>query len=273
MDYYQFQIKCSAELVEILIAFFSNSPFDTFEDTEYGFNAYIAKDLYSESIESHLNSLKEQFNFNFKKEYIPYQNWNKQWESNFQAIQIGKFCGIRADFHPPFKGVIHEIIINPKMAFGTGHHATTYLVLSIMANLDFDGKKIFDYGCGTGVLAILASKLGAKVIDALDIDILSYENTLENCEVNKVKNVSPYHGTLEKIVHKDYDIILANINRNVILMSLEELYLKLKPNGILLISGFITEDEGIMVESCTKVKFQIQNKLEKDNWLCFQLKK
>jgi ribosomal protein L11 methyltransferase len=273
MDYYKYKIVCSEELSEILIALMAEVPFDTFLENEQGFEAYIPVNEPEEPVQKILADLKEKFSFRYEKEFIKAQNWNAKWESNFKPIQVGKFCGIRADFHPPFENVQHEITINPKMAFGTGHHATTFLVIEIMDDIPFIKKKVLDYGCGTGILAVLASKLGANPIDAVDIEEPSFENTIENCEINNVNNVQTYLGSLEKIVEGSYDIILANINRNVILQSLETLYEKLLLGGILVISGFVSEDRELMVNACEKTGFKIKKIKERNNWLCFQLKK
>ena len=273
MDYYKYEITCQPNFSEILMALFSEVPFDTFEEHETGFNAYIPIKEDFSVVQDLIHQLKEQFDFQINKQYIKAQNWNKKWESNFQPIQIGDFCGIRADFHPDFDNVQYQVNINPKMAFGTGHHATTFLVIQIMKSLSFEKKKVLDYGCGTGVLAILGSMLGATHIDAVDIEEPSFENTIENCEINNVNNVQTYHGTLASVVDNGYDIILANINRNVILKSLKELYTKLNVGGVLVISGFVTEDKDLMQEACEQEKFVIQKIKERNNWLCFQIQK
>ena len=238
MDYFQIKTTCDLDLTEILIALFSQFPFDTFEENETGFSSYIPSDSWTDDIEKGIIGIKQNFDFRVEKNFIPYQNWNEIWESNFHPILVGNFCGIRADFHEPLQQVKHEIVINPKMAFGTGHHETTFMVMSLMEEMDFAEKMVFDYGCGTGILAILASQLGAKNIDAVDIEQPSYENTVENAEINSISNIQPYLGTLTAVEKGDYDIILANINRNVILDSLPALFIKLKKGGILVVSGF-----------------------------------
>lgn len=273
MDYFQIKINCESELTEVLIALFSQFPFDTFEENETGFSAYLPSNDWTDEIEKGIIGLKENFYFRVEKNFIPYQNWNEIWESNFQPILVRDFCGIRADFHPPLQQVKHEIVINPKMAFGTGHHETTFMVMSLMEEMDFDGKKVFDYGCGTGILAILASQLGAKNIDAVDIEQPSYENTIENAEINQISNIQPYLGNLETVENSDYDLILANINRNVILDSLPSLFIKLKKGGTLVVSGFLKEDESLLKKAAIDANFEIGKGLERNNWICLQLLK
>lgn len=273
MDYFQYKVRTRSELVEILIAFFSELPFDTFETETHGFNAYISVDQDREELKRSLNELNKRFPFTFQKERIKDQNWNRIWESNFKPIIVGDFCGIRADFHLPLEKVKHEIIINPKMAFGTGHHETTFMVMEVMEKLDFSGKKVLDYGCGTGILAILAGKLGAREIQAVDIEFPSYENTIENALANGVQAIKTIHGTLENIKENSFEIILANINRNVILDSLPTLYRKLEKNGKLIVSGFIKKDKHILIEKAEKPGFSVKETKQKSNWICMILEK
>ncbi len=155
------------------------------------------------------------------------------------------------------------------MAFGTGHHETTFMMVQLMQTLDFEQKKVLDFGCGTGVLAILASKLKAATpIDAVDIEEQSYLNTIENAENNGVANINTFQGSLEIIKSSDYDIILANINRNVILQYLPDLYQKLNPNGLIAFSGFLKQDEALLVENAQKAGFELQKTKERGKWIC-----
>lgn len=273
MNYYQYKINCTPEQAEWLVTIVGQQPFDSFEDTETGFNAYIPERLFTAETDADMENWKEQFAFAYEKVFIPYKNWNEVWESNFQAIEVEDFVRIRADFHPTAKGFEHEIVINPKMAFGTGHHETTYMMMLIMRDLDLKDKSVFDYGCGTGILAILAAMRGSVDLDAVDIELPSYENTIENCEINKIQGVKTYHGVLETVPARKYDVILANINRNVILPSLQELYTRLEAQGDLLISGFIQEDEELMADAVAKGGFKIIRTEKRGNWICQQLKK
>lgn len=267
MDYFKFQIETDATNAEILMALLAEWPFDTFEETDRGLNAFIPTAKLSAETETYLAELQQQFGFRFQKEFIPGENWNVVWESNFHPVLVGDFCGIRADFHPPLQNVEFELVINPKMAFGTGHHETTFMVVEAMRDLPFKNAKVLDYGCGTGVLAILASKLGASQTDAVDIEAESYRNTLENCRLNNVENVVAYEGTLEAVPGSGYDIILANINRNVILDSLSSLSRMLNPGGLLVVSGFVKDDETLMAKTLSLQKFVVLEIKRKNNWL------
>lgn len=273
MDYYKFEFHTSEEQNEILVAFLGELPFEVFEDTELGFDAYIPAKECDDQIIQEIENLQERFPCFYQKKLIKYQNWNAIWESNFKPIVVGTFCGIRADFHPPLTEVQHEIIINPKMAFGTGHHETTWMMIAAMEKLDFSEKKVFDFGCGTGILAILASQLGAEKIDALDIELPSYENTIENAQINQISNIEAIHGTLPKTQHLTYDIILANINRHVILDSLSTLHNMLPSGGKLLISGILNSDKKLVQQSAKEAGFTYEGTNLKNNWICMQLKK
>ena len=273
MDYYKYRIQNDATQTETLIALLSTLPFESFEETETGFNAYIPAEQADRISEQQIQQLVQNIDFQMNKEYMPYQNWNNIWESNFQAIQIGNFCCIRAPFHEKDESVRFDIEIEPKMAFGTGHHETTFMVSEAIQDINFDGKKVLDYGCGTGILAILASKMGAAHIDAVDIEWPSYENTIENAENNDVSNIKTVHGTLNDIHDKNYDIILANINRNVILKSLETLYQKMSDKSLLLISGFLEKDKSLMEQAVRDNNFHVKLVKQKNDWLCMVLEK
>lgn len=273
MDYFKFEFQTTPENAEMLIALLGELPFDVFEETDSGLDAFIPTKKCTEEIEEKVNQMKNLFDFSHQKIFIKYQNWNAIWESNFQPIVVRDFCGIRADFHEPIPNVQHEIVINPQMAFGTGHHETTWMMMDLMQNIDFDGKNVFDFGCGTGILAILASQLGAKNIDALDIELPSYENTLENSRINNIQNIQSIHGTLAKTRDLEYEVILANINRHVILDSFSTLNKMLPHHGILLISGILTSDENLVLEAAKQNGFQDEIINRRNNWICIKLTK
>ena len=217
------KVKIITDQQEIVSAFLQDYPFESFEETEEGVNAYLPSKEMNKSIELGLNELKDRFHFTFSQEEIQPENWNALWESNFTPILVDDFCGIRADFHDPLTEVKHEIVINPRMAFGTGHHETTFMVMQAMRNLNFKNTKVLDYGCGTGILAILAAKLGSLEIVGVDIEAPAVENTIDNLHINQISGVKVLEGTLDQVKDGDYDIILANINRNVILATLPSL--------------------------------------------------
>jgi ribosomal protein L11 methyltransferase len=270
LDYWKYILRANAETSEILVAYLSDAPFDTFEETEEGLNAYLPAHAGQTVAELQLLELQKQFDFVWDKTFLPGQNWNEIWESNFPPVVVNDFCAVRADFHEPIPGVKHELVINPKMAFGTGHHETTWQCIAAMEHLPMAGKKVLDFGCGTGVLAILASKLDAAEVEAVDIEEESYRNTLENSEVNGVTNVTARCGTLAAVQGRDFDGILANINRNVILDSLPDLAGLLQPGGWLLVSGILLQDEAVVTEAVAKAGFEKKKKTERGNWLCLE---
>ena len=276
MNYYALTVTPNTydiERVEILTAILSELPFDTFEETETGLKAYMPEKEWTQSVENEVITLSEDFDFTFEKTFIPYQNWNAVWESNFQPIQVEGFVAVRADFHPNTEGVEFDLVVNPKMAFGTGHHETTFMMLQQMRSMDFKGKKVLDYGCGTGILAILASKLGAIDLEAVDIEPPSYENTLENCMINNVDNVKAICGVLDDVPSRNFDIILANINRNIIIDSLEDLKNRLNTEGSLLISGFLKIDENTILQATNYARFTHLKTMQRGNWLSMLLVK
>lgn len=279
LDYWKYTLRIKAasgsstghpETSDILVAYLAEAPFDTFEETEDGLNAYLPAHAGRAEAERQLTELQKSFDFDWDKTFIPGQNWNEIWEHNFPPVVVGDFCAVRADFHQSVQEVKYELIINPKMAFGTGHHETTWQCIAAMEHLPLEGKKVLDYGCGTGVLAILACKLGAAEVEAVDIEEESYRNTLENCAVNAVTNVTARCGTLAAVQGRDFDGILANINRNVILESLPGLADILNPGGWLLVSGILIQDEEIVSEAAAKTGFEKKKRTERGNWLCLE---
>ncbi|MEO1624439.1 MAG: 50S ribosomal protein L11 methyltransferase, partial [Bacteroidota bacterium] len=244
---------------ELLLAFLSQLPFDSFQEAEHPdqLDAYIAENLDDANLDQSLQSLKEQWQFRYQKERMPDQNWNALWESNFESIQVGNFCGIRADFHPSMDGVQYQIVINPKMAFGTGHHETTHMMVQRMAQLSVQGLRVLDYGCGTGLLAILAAQMGASEVEAVDIEQAAYDNSLENARCNGTPDIKIFKGDLSAVPPgPPYDLILANINRNVILNSLPSLYDRLQVGGRLITSGFVEQDRDLMDASFQQAGFR-----------------
>lgn len=258
---------------ELLMAFLSDFPFYTFSEEGQQLHAYIKAEDWSETLKSELDKIELIQDTPYEIQFLPYTNWNAVWESNFQPIEVPGFCGVRASFHPPFEQVKYEILIDPEMAFGTGHHETTFMMMQLMEHLDFSQKRVFDYGCGTGILAILADKMGAKLIDAVDIEKPAYENTLVNAQKNDTNNIKAIHGTLAQVLGADFHIILANINRNVILSSLHSLNLKLTKDGLLLLSGILKVDFEIVKLAAEKEGFTYKKHLSKGDWVAILMQK
>jgi ribosomal protein L11 methyltransferase len=253
----------SAEQSELLIAQLSEIGFDGFEEEENKLKAFIPA---NDFIGTAVKEIAVSQNLSFTQTTIEETNWNAVWESNFQPVIVDDFVGIRADFHEPITGVEHEIVITPKMSFGTGHHATTYMMIQQMRDIDFTGKSVFDFGTGTGILAILAEKLGASKIFAVDYDEWSIENAAENlkrnsCSKFELKKADNAEG------EEYYDIILANINKNVILDNFPALVKQMAPTGVLLLSGLLQTDETDISAAASKYSLKLEKTNMKNNWI------
>ncbi len=273
MEYYRFTIKVAEAQREMALAFMSELPFDTFEETEEGLEAYLPEADYGPRLQAQLDAIIQQLGLSYQREVVPYQNWNAVWEASFEPIQVGQFCGLRATFHPEMPGVQHEIVIDPEMAFGTGHHATTYMMIQAMEQEQMQDAAVFDYGCGTGVLAILAAKMGAAEIDAVDIEDSAFERTQANALRNGAPQLKAYLGDLSVVPKRSYDIILANINRNVILDSLPALYERLEAGGILLVSGILAADQALVEQSAAAQGFKKSGSWRREDWCCLRFSK
>jgi ribosomal protein L11 methyltransferase len=273
MNYYLFQWEVPVENRDMLLAFLGELPFEVFEETDAGIAAYLPESEDNFAIEEAVSELANRFASTYQKTFLPSQNWNSVWESNFQPVIVDDFCGIRAEFHDTIEGVQHELVIQPRMAFGTGHHATTEMMIRAMQTFEFHGKSVFDYGCGTGILAILAGKLGAMPIDAVDIETESYENTIHNALLNSVAHIKTYCGTLQTVPPSTYDFILANINRNVLLQSMAELALRLKENGVLLLSGILQSDVAVIQDAAAACGLFPFLALQQADWVCLGLRR
>jgi len=239
---------------DLLINALGQIGFDTFEEVEFGFKAYIPVDDFDKAVlDATLDAYREMFTFSYDITLIPQKNWNEVWESNFEPIIIKDKIYVRATFHAPRPEFAYEIVIDPKMAFGTGHHQTTSMMLEMLLENDMTGKKVLDMGCGTGILAIMASKSGAAAVTAIDYDPVCFESTIENSQLNKIFNVQTLNGSKEAIPAELFDVILANINRNILLDQLKRYSEVLKPDGELYMSGFYeTPDLDLIMDEARK---------------------
>ena len=267
---YNFSIQGTEDFhQDLLINSLSGIGFDTFEDLESGFKAYIpdGKDI-GRQLKEIASLYSGMFTFSFEVNSIPHQNWNEVWESNFQPLLVKDRCYIRATFHEPRPEYEFEIIIDPKMAFGTGHHQTTALMMELMMETDFRNKKVLDMGCGTGILAILASHLGAEEITAIDYDQICFESTVENSSLNKVDNIRPLCGSKEVIPEASFDIILANINRNILLDQIDRYAEVLSPGGVIFFSGFYENpDLNIIINKSNTYCLKYISHKKQNNWV------
>lgn len=251
----------------ILIAFLTELGYDGFLEINSSLKAYITKDQFRED---DLIELAEAQSVNFTKSIIESVNWNEKWESDFEPVGVDDFVSIRASFHPPALNVQHDIIITPKMSFGTGHHATTQLMVKLMREIDFNGKQVFDFGSGTGVLAILAEKLGAVEVLAIDNDHWSVENTAENIKANRCNKIEIILSDKPPLTG-NYEVILANINKSILLRFLSPLYKLLAPNGLLLLSGLLEEDEEDILTAAQANSLKLIEKNSYQGWLALKL--
>ncbi len=269
MNYYEV-IICGIDPVsrDLLMADLADQGFESFVETDEGFKAYIREADYREEVLSLMRDLNGR-PLETAIRMIPEENWNALWEKQFEAVVIEDFCCIRAPFHPKPGDVKFDLMIEPKMSFGTGHHETTSMMVSLMKDMDFINKSVLDMGCGTGILAILAVKMGAGAVSAVDIDEWAYQNTLENCERNKTGSVRVIQGGAEvlgKELKLPFDIILANINRNILLADMAAYAGVLKKGGSLVLSGFYTADMSMILESAGQFSLYPLRSMELNDW-------
>ena len=270
---YYFKVKPLQPAVEILIAELGYAGFESFVETEEGVTAYIQKEEYNETILEDIHVLtSEEFEITYTSEEIEQTNWNEEWEKNFNPIVVDDKCSVRAPFHEK-PNTDFDIIIEPKMSFGTGHHETTHMMIQHILKNEFDDKSVLDMGCGTGVLAILAEMKGAKPIDAIDYDNWCYLNSLENVERNNAKHITVLEGDANLLPGRHYDIVIANINRNILLNDLKTYTDTLNANGIMFLSGFYNDDIPIIEAECNKYGLKHVETLERNNWVALKFEK
>lgn len=267
---YNFIIEPKEPATEILIAELGMAGFESFVENENGVSAYIQEKDWNEQILEDIQILNsDEFSITYQQEVIEQTNWNSEWEKNFNPIQVDDLVSIRAPFHenPNLK---YDIVIEPKMSFGTGHHETTYMMVQHLINMDLMNKKVLDMGCGTGILAIFAEMKGAKPIDAIDIDNWCYLNSIENIERNHCKNIEVFEGDASLLKNKKYDVIIANINRNILLNDIKTYTNCLSENGVILLSGFYEEDIPVIDEEISRYGLSLHDKIERNNWVALK---
>lgn len=275
MYHTRLQVICDPEYAEILMAEIAETGFDSFLETDKGFEAYVENDQFDKKqladIQQKYKHVKPLLLF---EDRIQKQNWNEEWEKSLQPILVEDQCLIRAEFHKIEKKYPYEIIITPKMSFGTGHHQTTYLMIKSQLQLDHDNKRVMDAGCGTGILSIMASKRGAASVEAFDIDEWSVINGQENIENNRCTNIHLQQGKISDLKFSGaFDIILANINKNVLLAEIETYADYLRSTGQLLLSGFYTSDIDDLLKQASKFGFKEVRIDEKETWATLLLQK
>jgi len=267
---YNFTFSPKEPISEIIIAELGNVGFESFVETENGVTAYIQKTDWNAEILADVFVLNsDEFSIEYNQNEVPQTNWNAEWEKNFEPIQVDDLVSIRAPFHenPNLK---YDIVIEPKMSFGTGHHETTHMMVQHLLQLDLENKKVLDMGCGTGILAIFAEMKGAKPLDAIDIDNWCYENSVENVTRNNCENISVYEGDATLLVDKKYDVIIANINRNILLMDMKVYTNCLQEGGILLLSGFYEQDIPVIDAEVIKYGLKLEKFIQRNNWVALK---
>jgi ribosomal protein L11 methyltransferase len=265
---YHFKVKPRDPGTDILIAQLGEIGFESFVETEEGVTAYIQQEEFQEDRFGDVQIMaSDLFTTEFTSEVIEQVNWNEEWERNFDPIEVADNCVVRAPFHEAFN-VTYEIIIEPKMSFGTGHHETTHMMLEFLLEANLQSKTVLDMGCGTAVLAILSEMRGATDIDAIDIDEWCVENSEENAQRNNCSHIKVKLGDASLLTsERKYDLIIANINRNILLNDIPTYVSCLNEGGILLLSGFYSEDLKMISESCVKNDLQFVENKERNNWI------
>lgn len=267
---FTFTVKPKKPGLEILLAELSQLSFETFIEEPNSIKAYVLEDNYNFDFKSSIIFNNPDFNVSYTRKRIKQENWNLKWEENFQPVKVSKDCIVRSSFHQIDKKFKYDLIINPKMSFGTGHHETTLLMLKKILQLNLNSKNVLDMGCGTGVLSILASKMGAKNVLAIDIDKWAYENTLENIGKNNCQNIKVMLDGFSAIGNNKFHVICANINRNVLLKELDIFHSVLFKNGLLLLSGFYVEENQMLINKALSNNFKLNQSLQENKWSLLQ---
>ena len=270
---YEFSVTPKNPATEILIAELGHVGFESFVENDNGVTAYIQKQEWNSNILDDLYILgSAEFKIKFSYHEVIQTNWNKEWEKNFNPIQVDGQVSVRAPFHenPSLK---YDIVIEPKMSFGTGHHETTHMMIQHLLALDLENKKVLDMGCGTGILAIFAEMKGAQPTDAIDIDSWCYQNSIENVQRNGCKHITVLEGDSSLLKGEKYDVIIANINRNILLSDMKIYTDCLHQEGILLLSGFYKDDIAIIESEVVKHGLVFDKMIQRNRWVALKYNK
>jgi ribosomal protein L11 methyltransferase len=252
---------------DILIAELGELPFDSFEETAHGVKAYVPSDRFDRTELHRLQVAKDpHVHISFTMRDVEPRNWNEEWERSFQPVLVGDQVRIRAEFHPFVPGFTHDIVITPRMAFGTGHHATTRMMVEAMLGLDLRDRRVCDLGCGTAVLAILAERMGAASVHAIDIDDQAVINARENIALNRCDKIVVDKGDLSLLGPETCGVILANIERNTLLRDMAAMRDALVPGGVLLLSGFVHADRALMIDGVQQAGMRVVESLTHGEW-------
>jgi ribosomal protein L11 methyltransferase len=266
------ELKCSlpeggTAFAELIMAYLGELGFESFLETDDGLLAYIPSSEFDPAILNNPELWPDEVAVEYTWKVIPEQNWNAVWEENFEPVTLSGRCHIRAPFHPEMPGIEYEIVIEPKMSFGTAHHETTALMIEHLLARPVKGLSVLDMGSGTGVLAILAAMQGAAAVTAIDNDDWAYRNALENVERNKTTGIAVYLGDAALLRDKRFDFIIANINRNILLNDMGKYCKSLNKGGSLLMSGFYKDDIAAISEAATSFGLQYLDFTERNNWV------
>ncbi len=269
---YYFEVEPLSPGVEILIAELGFAGFESFVETPKGVTAYIQKKEHLPTMLENIFILQNtSFSIQYSFEEIEQVNWNTKWEENFHPILVDDRCAVRAPFHEK-SSAAYDIVIEPKMSFGTGHHETTHMMIQFILDTDFNDKTVLDMGCGTGVLAILAEMKGATTVEAIDIDQWCFLNSIENVERNSCQHIKVSKGDARILKSKKFDIIIANINRNILIQDIPTYATCLNANGLLFLSGFYNNDIPMIQEVCADYNLSLESQISRNDWVALKFK-
>ena len=273
MEYLQYSFSIADEQVaEILVVELAELGFESFDREKTLSNAYVQSHLVDDQITCSIEKLFERYQVDYLRTVIPDQHWNQKWEQNFEPVVVEDICWVGASFHQKAVQYPFQIVIDPQMAFGTAHHPTTYLVISEMLKIDLKGKLVGDLGCGTGILAVLASLKGASNVIAVDIADESVQSAQRNAEINKIQNMQVGKGSIDQMGNKPFDVLFANINRNTIIELLPAIKSNMAQDGIIFFSGFFNTDTALIIEKSSQLAIQHLATKCKGDWALLAMK-